>query len=230
MTDLQSPAGWPLGLDFLYTYPRHPCIRDVLDPSVLEFSLSLYRHPSIYILFTSHFTSYNKPKKHPMTSSVSLGIPVPRGTHPVYSRRLDPSVLTFCPSLHRHPDHSICILFRSLFISSNQEKKNGPPQSDGLLKNTDRKKILHYRHLYEDQYDRIWSDRIHVCYREHLGSRVRWLSAIVFLPYSSWDSVLVGELPRNLISFDSCVMPPWLILRVLWVWLYWAKSHVRVIR
>ncbi len=32
----------------------------VLDPPVSTFSLSLYRHPSIYILFTSHFTSYNK--------------------------------------------------------------------------------------------------------------------------------------------------------------------------
>ena len=30
------------------------------DPSVLEFSLSLYRHPSICILFHSRFTSYNK--------------------------------------------------------------------------------------------------------------------------------------------------------------------------
>ena len=29
-------------------------------PSVLEFSLSLYRHPSICILFSSLFTSYNK--------------------------------------------------------------------------------------------------------------------------------------------------------------------------
>jgi hypothetical protein len=31
-----------------------------LDPSVLPFSLSLYRHPSICILFRSHFTSSNK--------------------------------------------------------------------------------------------------------------------------------------------------------------------------
>ena len=29
-------------------------------PSVLAVRLSLYRHPSIYILFSSHFTSYNK--------------------------------------------------------------------------------------------------------------------------------------------------------------------------
>ena len=31
----------------------------VLDPPVSEFSLSLYRHPSIYILFTCFFTSCN---------------------------------------------------------------------------------------------------------------------------------------------------------------------------
>jgi hypothetical protein len=31
-----------------------------LDPSVLESSLSLYRHPSICILFTSHFNFNNK--------------------------------------------------------------------------------------------------------------------------------------------------------------------------
>ena len=33
-----------------------------LDPSVLAFGLSLYRHPSICILFSSRFTSYNKQK------------------------------------------------------------------------------------------------------------------------------------------------------------------------
>jgi hypothetical protein len=35
-------------------YPR------CLDPSFLVFILSLYRHPFICILFSSHFTSYNK--------------------------------------------------------------------------------------------------------------------------------------------------------------------------
>jgi hypothetical protein len=34
--------------------------KDVLHPSVLAFRLSLYRHPSIYILFNSFFNSYNK--------------------------------------------------------------------------------------------------------------------------------------------------------------------------
>ncbi len=34
-----------------------------LDPSVLVFSLSLYRHPIICILFRSRFTSYNKQTK-----------------------------------------------------------------------------------------------------------------------------------------------------------------------
>ncbi len=33
-----------------------------IDPSVLVFSLSLYRQPFIYILFRSHFTCYNKNK------------------------------------------------------------------------------------------------------------------------------------------------------------------------
>jgi hypothetical protein len=40
------------------------CMRGVLDSPVSEFSLSLYRHPSIYILFNSLFTSIiNKPTK-----------------------------------------------------------------------------------------------------------------------------------------------------------------------
>ena len=37
-----------------------------LDPSVLAFILSLYRHPSICILVTSRFTSYNKQQKRIM--------------------------------------------------------------------------------------------------------------------------------------------------------------------
>ena len=32
------------------------CVRGVLDPPVSEFSLSLYRHPFLYTLFSSHFT------------------------------------------------------------------------------------------------------------------------------------------------------------------------------
>ena len=47
-----------------------------LNPSVLEFSLSLYRHPSICILFSSRFTSYNK-QIHSILSSASGIQPVP---------------------------------------------------------------------------------------------------------------------------------------------------------
>jgi hypothetical protein len=32
------------------------CMRDVLDPPVSTFSLSLYRHPFLYTLFSSRFT------------------------------------------------------------------------------------------------------------------------------------------------------------------------------
>ena len=32
------------------------CVRDVLDPPVSAFSLSLYRHPFLYTLFSSRFT------------------------------------------------------------------------------------------------------------------------------------------------------------------------------
>ena len=48
--------------EFLYFTRVTQCTVYVrrLDPSVLAFSLSLYRHPSICILFSSHFTSYNK--------------------------------------------------------------------------------------------------------------------------------------------------------------------------
>ena len=53
---------WPLdpllGLPFFY--PCNPVYVRSLDPSVLEFSVSLYWHPFICILFGTHFTSYNK--------------------------------------------------------------------------------------------------------------------------------------------------------------------------
>jgi hypothetical protein len=45
-------------LAYYYFYPRNPVYARRLDPSVLGFSLSLYRHPSICILFTSHFTMW----------------------------------------------------------------------------------------------------------------------------------------------------------------------------
>ncbi len=73
---LQFPDAWPLGLGLLYVYIhtvslRKPspgghwvatwqCMWDVLDPPGSVFSLSLYRHPSIYILFSYRFTSCNK--------------------------------------------------------------------------------------------------------------------------------------------------------------------------
>jgi hypothetical protein len=45
------------------------CIRGVLDPPVSVFSLSLYRHPFLYTLFSSHFTliinnNYHKIRKY----------------------------------------------------------------------------------------------------------------------------------------------------------------------
>jgi hypothetical protein len=45
---------------YYYFYPHNPVYPRRLDPSVLVFSLSLCRHPSICILFTSRFTSDNK--------------------------------------------------------------------------------------------------------------------------------------------------------------------------
>ena len=44
-----------------------------LIPSVLAFSLSLYRHPFIHILFSSLFTSYNKNQKHPQSNFLTDG-------------------------------------------------------------------------------------------------------------------------------------------------------------
>jgi hypothetical protein len=43
------------------------CVRDVVDPPVSVFSLSLYRHPFLYTLFTSRFTliiNNNKTSKY----------------------------------------------------------------------------------------------------------------------------------------------------------------------
>jgi hypothetical protein len=94
------------------------CVRDVLDPPVSAFSLSLHRHPFLYTLFNSRFTLIinnnnnhlthkllktvvlrinlnlvgaliaSKSHTHPsnsqtsrlLTSSLSLGVPVPRPT------------------------------------------------------------------------------------------------------------------------------------------------------
>ncbi len=60
---LQFPLDWPLGLGLLYVNPLNPvyvrCSR-FLDPPVSVFSLSLYRHPSIYPLFSFRFITYNK--------------------------------------------------------------------------------------------------------------------------------------------------------------------------
>ena len=70
-----SVTPFPLSLAFFYSveikshskmlnsghfWPHNPVYVRCFDPSVLVFSLSLYRHPSLCILFSSHFTSYNK--------------------------------------------------------------------------------------------------------------------------------------------------------------------------
>jgi hypothetical protein len=50
--------------DHMDSGPLSSSASDQFDPSVLEFSLSWYRPPSICILFTSRFTSYNKQHKN----------------------------------------------------------------------------------------------------------------------------------------------------------------------
>jgi hypothetical protein len=45
---------------YYHFYPHNPVYVRRLGPSILEFSLSLHRHPSICILFSSRFTSYNE--------------------------------------------------------------------------------------------------------------------------------------------------------------------------
>ena len=110
------------------------CMRDVLDPSVSAFSLSLYRHPFIYTLFNSLFSliinnithvlrpflqnkTFILPSKHRIinnTEKISdsshwrCSSP-PR--HPVYPRRVDPSPLPFSlssgVSSHRHSHISL---------------------------------------------------------------------------------------------------------------------------
>ena len=44
------------------------------------------------------------------------------------------------------------------------------------------------------------SSRLHVCCSEHLGSLIRWLFVLVFLPSSSWTRDLTGEFPRGIWS------------------------------
>jgi hypothetical protein len=43
----------------------------------------------------------------------------------------------------------------------------------------------------------VWSDRIHVCCSEHLGSLIRWLFALTFLAYPSRDQCFAGELTEE---------------------------------
>jgi hypothetical protein len=55
------------------------CVRDVLNPPVSVFSLSLYRHPFLYTLFSSRFTliinNNNTHPSHSQTSREGLGTP-----------------------------------------------------------------------------------------------------------------------------------------------------------
>jgi hypothetical protein len=90
------------------------------DPSVLAFSLSLYRHPSIFILCRGgRFTSDNKQITlvyvRNLVSIMIYRCPSsPR--NPVYVRRVDPSVLTFSLTLHRHPHHDKYSFYLCLYL------------------------------------------------------------------------------------------------------------------
>ncbi len=54
------------------------CVRGVLDPPVSVFSLSLYRHPFLYTLFTSRFTLIIN-----NNCKIKLGVPLRRAAFPV---------------------------------------------------------------------------------------------------------------------------------------------------
>ena len=126
----------PCHVLLLFLCPHNPVYARRLDPSVLAFSLSLYRHPIICILYNSRFTSYTKQTrdvhyKHTVFSSylkskvvniltktsalfITLNIddtPVVSRSH--YVRRVDPSSLGFSLTSHRHS--SISLLFSSLY-------------------------------------------------------------------------------------------------------------------
>ncbi len=85
-----------------------------LDPSVLEFSLSLYRHPIICILFSSRFTSYNKQTNH-------------YNEQTVYRLIINKVVLAFCLSLYRYPltVHVFSCLYLSFYLSFIIQSKVG---------------------------------------------------------------------------------------------------------
>ena len=63
LTLTRYPASWVTTTSLTVCF-TNPVYTRRLDPSVLVFRLSLYRHPSTCILFTSHFTSYNKLLEH----------------------------------------------------------------------------------------------------------------------------------------------------------------------
>jgi hypothetical protein len=93
------------------------CVRGVLDPPVSAISLSLYRHPFLYTLFSSRFTliinnntSVSRSHTHPshsqtsrlLTSSSSGFECSSPPLNPVYPRRVDPQDLDFSLSSHRY--------------------------------------------------------------------------------------------------------------------------------
>ena len=80
-----------------------------------------------------------------LTSSLSLGVPVPCTTHwhPVYVRRVDPSDLVFSLSSHRHS--RIRLLFRFHFIRYNKPSIWKIPRT----------KIRHYGQIYVDKTETI---------------------------------------------------------------------------
>jgi hypothetical protein len=48
------------------------CVRDVLDPPVSKFSLSVYRHPFLYTLFDSRFTLIINNKANKTSASIAF--------------------------------------------------------------------------------------------------------------------------------------------------------------
>jgi len=67
----ETPFSVQDSFETLSNYPCNPVYVRRLDPSVSTFCPSLYRHPSIYILCISRFTSYNKQRRIPKDLTVT---------------------------------------------------------------------------------------------------------------------------------------------------------------
>jgi hypothetical protein len=95
VSSVSDQASYPI-LGLILFLPDQPNVSEVFRSLLLAFSLSLYRHPFICILFSSRLTSYNKFKKE--NKLLGQGLLAYTCTHHSHPHPLHVNV----PHLHVH--------------------------------------------------------------------------------------------------------------------------------